>query len=226
MCNNFIENLPKISNATFDVHPSIEKFHNLLDKYQIALGTFLNSDTAEQNKIIEQFKSFSFEFPKCFERENKTGHITGSAFVINPSFTKVLLTYHAKLHLWLQLGGHADGDFCIQNVALKEAQEESGIENFSFFNLETRMFESTEIITKFIPFDLDIHLIPERKDEPAHEHYDVRFILMAHNEDFIISSESLDLRWISLDEVHKYTKETSTLRQVNKCKEIRKLFLQ
>lgn len=173
----------------------------------------------EQLETIQKFNDFIHSNHNCFLRENLEGHITGSAFVVNPTFTKVLFTYHAKLHRWLQLGGHADGEIIIQNVALKEACEESGINHFDFIDILN--FPATAPLNNFreiIPFDLDIHLIPERKNEPAHYHYDVRFILVAQHENFKISEESLDLKWIDLNEVCQFTSEVSTLRQVYKLK--------
>ena len=35
--------------------------------------------------------------------------------------------HHTKLDRWFQLGGHCDGEANVLAVALKEAQEESGI---------------------------------------------------------------------------------------------------
>src|SRR3990167_3869834 len=84
--------------------------------------------------------------PQCFERECKEGHVTGSALVLNHDHSQVLLTYHRKLNRWLQLGGHSDGNPNTAEVALREAQEESGIQNLEF-------------VTKKI-IDVDVHLIP------------------------------------------------------------------
>ena len=203
----------------------LNHFLNLLKDYKIKSEKIFQNHIYEQNIIIKKFEDFIHNNPNCFYRENNQGHITGSAFVINRSFTKVLFTYHAKLRLWLQLGGHADGDYCIQNVALKEAQEESGIENFSFIDILNKpiVTKSTEF-HQIIPFDLDIHTIPALKSESAHEHYDVRFVLIAEDENFKISPESLDLKWIPLEEVNLYTSEKSTLRQVEKWKKIRQLY--
>ncbi len=137
--------------------------------------------------------------------------------MVNQEFTKVLFTYHAKLLKWLQLGGHADGENIIQKVAFKEACEESGIDDFNFIDiLNFPSYATPDNYQKVIPFDLDIHFIPERKTEPAHYHFDVRFILVAKKEEFKISSESLDLKWIDLEDVFNFSSEESTLRQVYK----------
>ena len=67
--------------------------------------------------------------PDAFKRERKKGHFTASAWIVNKRRTHTLLTLHRKLQRWLQLGGHADGDENLVEVALKEAKEESGLQS-------------------------------------------------------------------------------------------------
>ncbi len=121
--------------------------------------------------------------PDCFERSNKEGHFTGSAWLVNPAGDKALLTLHRKLKRWMQTGGHADGDTNLLGVALREATEESGIGGICPVSEEI--------------FDIDIHEIPGRPaaKETAHLHYDVRYLLRAPHEHFCISDESDDLAW-------------------------------
>lgn len=120
---------------------------------------------------------------------------------------KVLLTHHKKLNKWLQLGGHADGDGDVRSVALKEAREESGLKEF-------------ELISPGI-FDLDVHLIPERKNEPAHYHYDIRFVFRADASiPLQITHESKALAWIVLDDLERYTTESSMMRMRHKWRAI------
>jgi 8-oxo-dGTP pyrophosphatase MutT (NUDIX family) len=122
-----------------------------------------------------------------FERSNLHGHFTGSAWLVDASGERVLLTHHRKLQRWLQLGGHADGDSDLAAVALREAGEESGLPELTV---------APEI------FDVDRHWIPERKHEPAHWHYDVRYVVRTGGtEDFVVSDESLELAWISIAEL-------------------------
>lgn len=121
--------------------------------------------------------------PDCFCRSQLRGHITGSAWLLNPAGDKALLTLHHNLKRWMQLGGHSDGDADTLRVALREATEESGIEGIQALSPEI--------------FDVDIHRIPARpaKGEPEHFHYDVRFLLHAPHERYSISPESDDLAW-------------------------------
>lgn len=158
-----------------------------------------------ENIVCEAFIDFVNQHQDCFERSLLIGHVTGSAWIIDVAKKSALLTHHRKLDVWFQLGGHADGDSDIFAVALKEAQEESGLEKLRPL--------SDQI------FDIDIHIIPEHKGVPAHEHFDVRFIFSADSEEqLIVSAESKDLAWIPLAEMHKVTSEPSIQRMVEKSR--------
>ena len=195
-------------------------------KEKVLNGLFKNIPFSfdEQMCTLNNMCSFIQQNPNCFMRECLSGHVTGSAFVVSSDFSKVLFTYHAKLKKWLQLGGHCDGDFLIHNAALREAKEESGLLNLKFLdllNFPKIYISNLDDLTKPVPFDIDIHTIPERFNEPAHKHYDIRYLIVANeNEDIIISEESLDLKWIFIHEVLQYTQELSTLRQVEKFKSL------
>jgi len=157
------------------------------------------------DRTTERFQSFVVAQPHCFERNCwRDGHVTASSLVLNEPRTHTLLTRHAKLRKWLQLGGHCDGDSNPLRVAQREAMEESGLDVIPIM---------TEV------FDLDVHEIPARCDEPIHYHYDVRFALQINGSDeYRISRESLDLRWVLLDEVPKYNSEESILRMIDKIR--------
>src|ERR1017187_5220435 len=76
--------------------------------------------TADTIRFVE-------EHADCFSRKQLSGHLTGSAWIVDAGRTRTLLTHHRKLDKWLQLGGHADGDPDLRAVALREAREESGL---------------------------------------------------------------------------------------------------
>lgn len=147
-------------------------------------------------------------FDNCFERSLEWGHITASAWVLNPAGDQVLMMHHAKLDRWLQPGGHADGNEDVVEVAQKELEEETGLKDVVLF--QPRIF------------DIDIHAIPERKGVPAHEHFDVRFAFVAKYPDKISKNhESTDLSWISLDNLESFVgQEASILRMRDKVIEI------
>lgn len=144
----------------------------------------------------------------CFERTALQGHFTASCWLVNKFMDRILLTHHAKLNAWLQLGGHCDGDSNITAVALKEAQEESGLLNIKLV--------SDQI------FDIDVHTIPANSREPEHLHYDVRFLIQVLDDaPLIISPESKALCWFGTDINSLPTTEPSILRMFNKWLMIR-----
>ena len=153
---------------------------------------------ANETDVVHRFLKL-LEHPDAFQRTHLPGHITGSAFIVSEYFSHTLLVHHAKLNRWLQPGGHADGDTNVTGVALREANEETGLVSMELF--------STAI------YDLDIHPIPERKDFPAHDHYDIRYLIRASASDaIVVSEESHDVRWVALDELERYNAELSLLR--------------
>jgi 8-oxo-dGTP pyrophosphatase MutT (NUDIX family) len=153
--------------------------------------------------------SFLAAHPDCFERSLPQGHFTASAWLLNPDGSKALMMHHAKLKEWFQLGGHCDGDPDILAVALKEAREESGLDQIK------PLLEGI--------FDLDIHLIPENPKESAHYHYDVRFLLQADSETVKINRESKQLLWIDSNLSSLPTKNVSIVRMFQKWRKYLRL---
>jgi 8-oxo-dGTP pyrophosphatase MutT (NUDIX family) len=137
--------------------------------------------------IADEFARFLRSAPTVFERAHTAGHFTGSAWLVSADGARVLLTHHRKLNAWLQLGGHADGDADLARVALREAEEESGLRDLV---VEPRIF------------DIDRHRIPARRDEPEHWHYDVRYVVRAtRGEAFVVGDESHALAWRAVREL-------------------------
>lgn len=147
-------------------------------------------------------------YENCFERSLLHGHFTASVWVVNKARDKALFTHHAKLNRWLQLGGHADGNENLREVAQAECAEESGLKRFSFLSQNI--------------FDLDIHTIPERKGVPEHDHYDVRFIFEADQADLLtVSEESHDVAWILFSDIGQKTEGNESIqRMLNKSLEL------
>lgn len=145
--------------------------------------------------------------PHCFERSLTYGHFTASSWLLNKAGTHALLMHHAKLDMWVQLGGHCDGDSDVLSVAIKEAQEESGI-------------MAIEPVSREI-FDIDIHYIPKNAKEEEHFHYDVRFLLrVTSDKEIQQNSESKELRWIAKDRVSLPTEQVSVVRMFDKWIEL------
>jgi len=146
----------------------------------------------------------------CFARTDFPAHFTGSALVVSADPQSVLLHHHRKLDRWMQFGGHCEDDADILAVAHRDALEESGIAGLS--------------TTDPAPFDLDIHEIPARPatGEPAHFHYDVRFLFLApESAPFTLSEESLQLRWFNSEEWPALSLSSGLRRLLEKWENLR-----
>jgi 8-oxo-dGTP pyrophosphatase MutT (NUDIX family) len=177
------------------------------------ISSCLGFDPKHESGTLESFIRFIDENNQCFERSLTPGHLTSSAMVVDRSLTKIALTLHGKLNIWLQLGGHADGCGNLPEVALREVEEESGLKDVGFYPIFRDAGQDSNVV---IPYDLDIHNIPARTSEPQHLHYDVRYLVIANDEQLAISDESIDLRWFTLAEAREITDEPSMHRQFNK----------
>jgi len=156
---------------------------------------------AEERVFIPRFKSLLTNFENCYKRTLFSGHMTGSAWIVDRKGQAALLVHHKKLNRWLQPGGHADGEENIMYVASKEAEEETGLKSLKL--------HSPKI------FDIDIHVIPARKNVVAHFHHDIRFLFVAdHQEDYVVSDESNELSWISLKNIRNYAAENISIHRM------------
>ena len=132
-------------------------------------------------------------------------YTTGSAWLINPSDGKILLTHHKKLERWLQPGGkiNAQDNLSIQHTALRQAQEILGIKQIALSSPDL--------------FHLDIHYIPAQKNQEAHYYYDFCFLHhLTEDHPLNKSNDSSDLRWFSMAELMQMDLESSTERMVKK----------
>jgi 8-oxo-dGTP pyrophosphatase MutT (NUDIX family) len=131
------------------------------------------------------------------------GHFTASAFVLAPTGGALLLIHHARLNRWLQPGGHVDAiDADVLAAARRELGEEVGLGDAAL--------ERPGI------FDVDVHAIPAGRGEPAHEHFDVRFLFRAPRSEVVISDEAHDARWVSFSALDPASADASVMRVVRK----------
>ncbi len=161
----------------------------------------------EEAEMAGRLQRFVEAHPDCLRRSQQAGHVTGSAWIVDRERAHVLLTHHRALNRWLQLGGHGEGESSVLLTALREAREESGLQEITPL--------STDI------FDLDVHPIPARGAEPAHFHYDVRYLLEADRAwPLVVTAESKELAWVPVEEVPRLNPEASMLRLAAKSRRL------
>jgi 8-oxo-dGTP pyrophosphatase MutT (NUDIX family) len=176
------------------------------------LYSVLNAHRAADDKErvdLERMRMLIEDLDAPFSRAQPSAHFTGSAVVVAPDRSKVCLIHHGKLNRWLQPGGHSEetdgGD--LQATALREAREETG--------LEVALHPTAPR-----PLDVDAHRIPERKDEPAHVHLDLRYLVVAENPEALAhSDESRGAKWMTWEEALAVADEPALKRLLLKAKQ-------
>lgn len=146
----------------------------------------------EEAAHLAAITAFVGDHPDPFDRRIARGHLTASAFVLSPDGARVLLLHHRKLQRWLQPGGHAEaGETSGEDIALREAREETGITTLSIHAGAPR------------PVDVDVHAIPAHRSDPAHLHLDLRYVVIAPEDAALVRSteETNSLRWFEWDEL-------------------------
>lgn len=209
----FIQNYLRITLEASIILKSfkVKKESHYLKYFQKILEKIKNYKPASQaeKKYKSQIINFLINNEDNYLRTNPKGHLTASAWIVNQKRDKVLLHHHQALDKWIQLGGHLEKEELLQEAALREAVEESGLNSLSV--VEQKIF------------DLDVHKIPTAKNEAEHFHYDLRLLLEADAEDELEkSSESKNLKWIDLNKVANYVREESVLRMFRKTENLRR----
>jgi 8-oxo-dGTP pyrophosphatase MutT (NUDIX family) len=167
-----------------------------------ALASFKPHDP-EEREFLVQTQGFLKSHANPCDAALEVGHVTASAFLVEPRSFKILLTFHRKLERWLQFGGHIErSDKTILAAAARELREESGL---------ICEPENGEI------FDVDVHRIPAKNGFPAHLHYDIRFLFLADALHVpTISPESKLVQWHPIEELVRLLNERAADRVLTK----------
>ncbi|WP_278315404.1 NUDIX hydrolase [Lolliginicoccus levis] len=143
--------------------------------------------TPEQDSMRHAMLAFLAAAPDGCLRGCVAGHITASSLILSHDGAEVLLTLHPRVGRWIQLGGHCEEhDRTIEDAALREAREESGIGDLE---LDPAVLS------------LHTHPITCSLGQPT-RHLDVRFLIRAPQGARITrSDESTDLQWWPIDDL-------------------------
>jgi 8-oxo-dGTP pyrophosphatase MutT (NUDIX family) len=165
----------------------------------------------EERADLRAIRDFVSMHADPFDRRIASGHLTGSAIVVAHDGSGVLLLHHLKLSRWLQPGGHAEpGERSGEEVALREAREETGIGGLEMHAAAPR------------PLDVDVHDIPARPDEAAHQHLDLRYLVVAPPDAVLApaAGESARLRWFRWEELGGLGLDPGLVRALAKARAI------
>ncbi|MDD3474686.1 MAG: NUDIX hydrolase [Candidatus Dojkabacteria bacterium] len=155
-----------------------------------------DNEEIETKKIFLDFLS---KYSNCFLRENELGHFSSTGVVLNKERTKILMIYHKIYDSWTWVGGHADGDMNLLYVAIKEAKEESGLED---------VIPVTEEIFSIDILPVQAH-VKKGVDISAHDHLNTIYVLEANEMDSLIvnETETNGVKWVPIGDVVKITNE-------------------
>lgn len=163
-----------------------------------------NAQEAKDQKILLEI----LKQEHIYSRKNEVIHMTASAWVVNPSRDKVLMVYHKIYDSWSWMGGHADGDKNLLNVAIKEVKEESGVTHVTPLHKD---IYSLEILT------VDGH---EKKGKyvPSHLHANITYLLEVDEKEKLIikEDENSDVAWFTLDQALQASSEPWFVKRIYK----------
>ncbi len=173
---------------------------SLLESYPVTNEV----EEAQQRRMLTLLKKTKHPFSRS---TLKPGHFTASSFVLDPRGEQVLMILHRSLGLWLQPGGHFEGDDSdLEAAARREVLEETGLKDLKRINTFSGLF------------DIDIHSIPPnpKKGEGAHEHFDLRLAFVATTDRLHAAEEVVSARWVPLDHVADLGTDESVLRCIGR----------
>ena len=174
----------------------LKKGNSMNLKEEIEKYTPYNKQEQEdRNMMLEYLNTFE----DCLTRNNRFGHFTASAIVVNPARDKILFAYHNIYKSWAWLGGHADGEENLLEVALREAKEETSIEQIKPI--------SNEILGLEV-----IHVQPHIKREKfvsAHVHLNITYLFEADDTQQIHNKpdENKEVGWLPITKLEDYVSE-------------------
>ena len=153
-----------------------------------AYNPYNEQETRDRETILHMLKTQE----DIFLRSNLLAHMTASAWVQDFEHRHILMAYHNIYHSWAWLGGHADGNEDLLQVAIKEVREESGIQNVrpvsdNIFSIEVLTVDGHEKHGTYVP---------------SHLHLNVTYLMDADDRDAltVCEEENSGVRWFGLDE--------------------------
>ena len=163
---------------------------------------FNDQEAADRLKLLSLLQNSE----DIFTRENTTAHMTASGWVVSPDRASVLMIYHNIYNSWSWMGGHADGETNLLQVAQREIREESGIQKLKL--LSPDIF-SLEILT------VDGH-IKRGQYVSSHLHLNVTYLFEADPEEplRVKPDENSGVAWIPVSELPQKVTEAWFLERI------------
>ena len=205
-------NRNRVSTGTCGTLAASERLASLCvnDAVQSRLFELLDAHApsdADEARSLAEMRALLPQLEQPLSRHQARAHFTASALVVDLEAGRIAMLLHAKLKKWLQPGGHAESIDAglMHRTALREAKEETGC--------DVRLFEPTPTL-----LDVDVHWIPARADEPAHQHLDLRYLVVAENPQNLTLNvdEANAVQWLSFDAALSLAEDAALRRMIRK----------
>ena len=163
--------------------------------------TPVNEQEAQDKKVMLSY--IKNHWDNILTRDNEIAHICVSGFILNEKMDKTLMVYHNLYKSWGWTGGHADGDGDLLAVALKEACEETGVQNFRPLS---ELPQSLDILPVWSHYK-------HNKPISTHLHLTITYLLIADESEQLIikEDENSGVEWIPVDKIDQYCSEPQML---------------
>lgn len=156
----------------------------------------INEQEEKDKKLI---LNWLYSEKDVLTRNNEEAHLTASAWIVSPDRKQVLMIYHNLYSSWAWLGGHADGNANLLQVAIKEVKEESGLTNIcvlsnDIFSIEILSVNGHEKRGQYVS---------------SHLHLNITFLFEANPEDLlqIKPDENSGVQWIAIKDISHMSNE-------------------
>ena len=158
---------------------------------------FNEQEAADKQVILDALQRNS---PACWNRSAQA-HMACSIWTVDPNRTQTLAVYHNIYDSWSWIGGHADGEQGLAAVALRELQEETGV-NGKLLPCGPGGIYSCEVLT------VDGH-VKHGAYVSSHLHLNVTYLAVADpNEPIRIKAdENSAVAWMPLEELYQRSTE-------------------
>lgn len=182
-----------------NINPSHEesKSAHALREAIAAFKPFNEQEQADKSVILHALDTD----PNCFDRSAQA-HMACSIWVVDPTMTQTLLVYHNIYDSWSWIGGHADGEANLRAVALRELQEETGVEHARIVECGPGDIFSLEVLT------VDGH---EKRGAyvSSHLHLNITYLAVADpaEQTRIKPDENSGVRWAPLEDAIRLSTE-------------------
>lgn len=176
---------------------------NILPDWALPIAHFAPGDEREAAEQREILRLIARDGDAILDRTSTLAHMTASSIIVNRERTRTLMAYHRIYDSWAWTGGHADGQRDLQAVALREAQEETGIRGLHRLG---QGIASVEILPVWAHVRRGVQV-------PSHLHLNVSYLFEADDTLplRIAEQENSAVGWIAVGELESRVSEPTML---------------